>query len=134
MSSRRVGRAFRLLKACTLVGALAWNQLVAAPLMACMQSGDSEAVIDCPDHGDMPAHQSHASHAKSSNPNPSSETRVQCAESCESRALVVASTSAPVPERIGTVLSSTGAALALVHDDSNPRGHSVAPGVPPPRS
>ena len=128
-SRRRTGRALRLLKACTLVIALSWHQLIAMPLMACMQSSGSEAGIDCPAHGDMHTHAAHAAHES-----PSSEARIRCAGPCESRALTVASTSVPVPDRIGTVLASAGAVLAPVHDDSDPGDFSVAPGVPPPRS
>ena len=137
MSSRRAGRALRLLKACTLVLALSWHQLLAMPLMACMQMDSSEmdgseVAIDCPAHGDLHAQDSHAA---DSEPEPSSsETRIRCAGPCESRALTVVSTSAPVPDRIGTVLASAGAVLAPVHADSNRGGLSVAPGVPPPRS
>jgi hypothetical protein len=112
-----------------LVVALSWHQLVAMPLMACMEPSGNEAGIDCPAHGQMHAHATDAAHE-----NPSSETRIQCAGPCESRALTVVSTSVPVPDRIGTVLASVGAVLAPVHDDSDPGGLSVAPGVPPPRS
>jgi hypothetical protein len=129
-SRRRTRRALRLLKACTLVLALSWHQLLAMPLMACMQMDSSEAGIDCPAHGGMHAQDSHAAHSEPS----SSETRIRCAGPCESRALTVVSTSAPVPDRIGTVLASAGAVLAPVHADSNPGGLSVVPGVPPPRS
>jgi len=117
------------LKACLLIVALSWHQLVATPLMACMNASDIEAGIDCPNHGDMHHHASHAAGEKTQ----SSETRLQCADACESRALSVLSTSAPVPDRLGTILRSAGV-LAAVHDDSDPLGLGPAPGVPPPRS
>jgi hypothetical protein len=127
-SRRRVRRALRLSKACLLIVALSWNQLVATPLMACMDASDIEADIDCPAHGDMHQHASH-----SADEPPSSGARLQCADACESRALSVLSVSAPVPDRIGTLVTAAGV-LAAVHDDSDPRGLGPAPGVPPPRS
>src|SRR4051812_35111398 len=123
-SRRRARRASRLLKACMLIVALSWHQLAATPLMACMDdmnASDTEAGIDCPAHGDMHRHSSHAA-----DETPSSETRVQCADACEWRALSVLSTSAPVPNRIGTLVTSARAVLAAVHGDSDPRGLGVA--------
>jgi hypothetical protein len=138
MSSwRRARRAFRLFEACLLVVALSWHQMIATPLMACMLADDTESVMDCPVHGDMHAH---ATHADLAMPSSEAETAtgetgatIRCADECESQALQVMSTSAPVPARVLTVLAPAGV-HAPIHDDSHPDGLSVAPGVPPPRS
>jgi len=125
----RVGRRIRLalkwLQACTSIAAICGLQLMAVPLIACMQADDDE--MNCPAHAQM--HASHSGHGGTKR----SGARIQCTGPCHSADSLIVLNPAPVPERVSNVLSLGDPILAQVHGNFDPSGVDDPPGVPPPR-
>ena len=118
----RTRLALKWLQACVSVAAICGLQLLAVPLMACLDMDDE---MNCPNHG---MHATHSAHSDATR-----GARLQCACPCDSVDSLIVLNPAPVPDRIHNVLPLGDPVLAPVHGNSDPSGFNAPPSVPPPR-